>query len=86
MPALSEAELFAKLSELTGLDAGAWTDILACTPEQQAVILQTYADADWHRSPDVLSEVLAVLTVIGTVAGVVGGVAGAAGAIQVLSR
>jgi len=70
-----------QLSALTGMSVAAWADFLDCTEDQQRIILQNYADANWTKDKNVLLAVLEVLGVIGTVAGVVSGVAGAASAV-----
>lgn len=85
MPAaLTPDEIFAELAGVTTLTASEWQDVLACTPEQQALILQGYRDQDWVQSPDKLAKVLAILAIVGTIAGVVTGVASAAAALRAL--
>ncbi len=77
-------DLFAQLATLTSMNPDEWRDFVACTPAQQALIVQGYRDQDWVKSPDVLAKVLAVLGVIGTIAGTAAGVASAIGAIKSL--
>ena len=75
MSELSEAELYANLASLTGLTASKWSDILALPPWAQAIVFETYRDADWIRQTNTFSRVLDVLTALGNMAGAVSAIA-----------
>jgi hypothetical protein len=85
MPApVNEAECFAALTKLTGWNEQRWQDFLACSPEEQAQILQNYKDAIWVQNRDTFADILNVLTILGTIASVVTGAAGAVSAVAAL--
>lgn len=82
---MTEDEIYAELAVLTKLSAADWQDFVACSPADQALMVDTYRTLDWAQSPDVVAKVIALLTILGTIAGVVTGVAGAAAAIRTLA-
>lgn len=87
MPSVTSVEdKLAELSTITGLSAAEWEDFMSCTPSQQELIAQGYADMDWVQTPDLFAKVITVLQTIGLIAGVVGGVAGAASAVAALRK
>jgi hypothetical protein len=85
MPAaLTADELIAKAAVLTGLTPTELKDFISCTPAQQLVIVQGYADMDWTKQPDVLGAVITIFTALAGIVGVVGNVATAANALKTL--
>jgi hypothetical protein len=89
LPGMTAAEVWAELKQITSIDQQGWLDILSLPPDQQKLVLQTYAHMDWTQpGTPFATRVIAILTVLGTVAGVVTGVAGAAtgvaGVVQLL--
>ena len=82
--AMMEGPIYAQLSTLTGMTEEKWRDILALDPDGQALVLRTYREASWAKSPDTLSAVLNVLTIASTVLSVVSGGEGAITAIAAL--
>jgi hypothetical protein len=84
MHALTYDEGVQALACKTGLTADEWLDFFACSPAQQAALVQTYADMSWTKSHDTFADVLNILNVLGTIAGVVSGVATAAAAVAAL--
>jgi hypothetical protein len=69
---------------LTNVSPGRWYDFMACSHDEQLLIVETFRGLDWTKKPDTMKSVLEVLGTIGMIAGVVSGVAGAAGAIAAL--
>ena len=69
---------------LTNVSPGRWYDFMACSHDEQLLIVETFRGLDWTTKPDTMKNVLEILGIIGTIAGVVSGVAGAAGAIAAL--
>ena len=81
------AELFAQLTESTGLTSDQWRDLLTLSPEDQVEAVTDWkalGHMSWCKSQSTFDTVLEVLGVVGTIAGVVGGVAGAASAVAAL--
>ena len=81
---MTSDEAIVALATTTGLSPAEWQDFLACTPDQQAAIAQTYRDASWVQRRDTFAEVLAILGAAATVAGAVSGLAGAYEALRAL--
>lgn len=72
------------LATKTGMSESDWSDFLAADDAGQKLIVKTYADMSWAKSPNVLSDVISILTVLGTIAGAVSGISGAIGAVSAL--
>ena len=75
MTASEEAAAFARLSEITGMPAEKWRDILKLPPAAQKVVLRDYEDCDWAVPGDKLSAFLAALGVVGQIVGFATGAA-----------
>lgn len=71
---MDQATLFANLETLTGLSAAAWSDVISCTEDEQALILEGFAGQDWVVQTSKLAPVLALLTAAASVAGAVAGI------------
>ncbi len=78
------ADLIVVLTTKTGLSADELSDLLACTPDQQAAMVKVYKDQSWVRDPNTLGNIINILETAGAVAGAVAGIWGLAQALRAL--
>jgi len=83
--------LFAELSEITGLSAQQWRDLLSQQPDDVAQTIadwQTLGKMSWSAQPTTMARVLSILNVIAAIANpitaIAGGVSGVGAAISAI--
>ena len=83
---MTEDQLLSELSQTTGMSAQEWADFLACTTEQQALMVEGYRAQSWAQSASTLERVIAILQTAASIAVPIGAIAGAGGAVIALAK
>lgn len=79
---LTGAQL-SEVMQLTGLSSDELNDLISCSKQRQATIIQGYKNMPWVKDKDTLKKVIVALTTLVSIAGGVGTVTG--GVLSVIS-
>ena len=84
---MTSDDALAEAVTLSGLSPNEVADLATLSPEDLALALEAYRDADWTQpGTSAGAKFLAALAVVAAIAGAVSGVAGAVSAIQTLAK